>query len=59
MLCIQANWDYCGIDWGGPVSLDGEDTVTVEELTEMLNETQKVELREQLDGLDCKFIFSD
>ena len=53
MLCIQANWDDYGIDWGGPVSLDGEDTVTVEELTEMLNETQKVELREQLDGLDA------
>ena len=36
MLCIQANWDDYGIDWKGPVSLDSEDTVTVEELTEML-----------------------
>ena len=38
--------------WEGPVSLDGEDALTVEELTEMLTETQRVELREQLDQLD-------
>ena len=39
--------DICyisGIDWEGPVSLaiDGEETVTVEELTQMLTETQNV-----------------
>ena len=53
MLSIQTNWDNYGIDWEGPVSLDDEDTVTVEELTEMLTDTQKVELREQVDGLDA------
>ena len=52
-MYIQASWDDYGIDWEGPVSLDNdEDTVTVEEPTEMLTETQKVELREQLNELD-------
>ena len=42
------------MDWEGPVPLDDddEDTVTVEELTEMLTDPQKDALREQLTVLD-------
>ena len=41
------------MDWEGPVPLDDdEDTVTVEELTEMLTDPQKDALREQLTALD-------
>ena len=34
------------------MSLDGEETVTIEELTGILTKTQRVELKEQLDQLD-------
>ena len=41
------------MDWEGPVPLDDdEDTVTVEELTEMLTDPQKDALQEQLIALD-------
>lgn len=41
------------MDWEGPVPLnDDEDTVIVEELTEMLTDPQKDTLREQLVALD-------
>ena len=42
------------MDWEGPVPLD--DTVTVEELTEMLTDPQKDALREQLIALDSVFL---
>ena len=49
---MQANWDDYGVDWEGPVPIDDEDTVTVEELADMLSDIQKDELRGQLDALD-------
>lgn len=45
---LQADWDDYGVDWEGPVSLCEEDSVSVQELEEMLTDTQKVELQEQL-----------
>ena len=43
------------MDWEGPIPLtDDEETVTVEELTDMLIDQQKDELREQLASLDLQ-----
>ena len=44
------------MDWEGPIPLsDDEETVTVEELADMLTDQQKDELREQLTSLDPEF----
>lgn len=40
------------MDWAGPVSLDDDNTVTVEELVELLTDNQKDDLRHHLDTLD-------
>lgn len=41
------------MDWEGPVPLNDEDRVTVEELSELLTDPQKDELQRQLATLDA------
>ena len=42
------NWDNSGVDWEGPIPLDDDNTVTVEELEDLLSDTQKQHLKESL-----------
>ena len=44
-IFIQVNWDSFGIDWEGPIALDDESTVTVEELEDVLSDAQKQHLK--------------
>ena len=40
------DWDTYGVDWEGPVPLDDDvSTVTVEELSDMLTDSQKDQLK--------------
>ena len=45
MFAVQAKWESFGIDWEGPVPLDDEITVTVEELHHLLTDAQKEHLK--------------
>ena len=45
---VQVNWDNFGVDWEGPIPLDEDNTVTVEELEDLLSDTQKQHLKESL-----------
>ena len=42
------NWDSFGVDWEGLIPLDDDNTVTVEELEDLLSDTQKQHLKESL-----------
>ena len=44
-MIIKVNWDTFGVDWEGPVPLDDESTVTVEELEDILSDAQKQQLK--------------
>jgi Tfp pilus assembly pilus retraction ATPase PilT len=46
-----------GIDWEGPVSVDDEETVTIEELADLLSNEEKEELRDMLSPM-CTSLFS-
>ena len=48
LLLVQVNWDSFGVDWEGPIPLDDDNTVTVEELEDLLSDTQKQHLKESL-----------
>ena len=45
LIAVQVNWDTFGIDLEGPVPLDDDNTVTVEELEDILSDTQKQHLK--------------
>lgn len=45
------NWDTFGVDWEGPVPLDDDSTVTVEELQDILSDAQKQQLKGMLSPL--------
>ena len=48
---IQAEWDDYGIDWEGPIQLADETAVTVDELVDVLNDSQKERLGDLLSPL--------
>ena len=51
-LLLQVDWDTYGADWEGPVSTDDDITrVTIEELEELLDESQRDELQTVLSPL--------
>ena len=46
MVNMQVDWDTYGVDWEGPVPTDDDVTsVTIEELDDMLNDSQKDQLQ--------------
>ena len=47
-LHLQVDWHRYGVDWEGPVPVDDENTVVVQENPEMLSDAQKQELQECL-----------
>ena len=55
---IQVNWDTFGVDWEGPVPLDDDSTVTVEELEDILSDDQKQQLQGMLSPLSNS-VFSE
>ena len=46
---FYTNWDEYGIDWGGPVRLEGTESVHVEGLPDILSLDEKVELNSSLE----------
>ena len=48
---LQEFDDY-GIDFTGPVVLDGDGTVSVHEIDDVLSSAQKIILQQQLDSID-------
>ena len=47
-LHVQVDWHQYGMDWEGPVPVDDENTVVIQENPEMLSDAQRQELREYL-----------
>ena len=45
---MQVDWHQYGMDWEGPVPVDDENTVVIQENPEMLSDAQRQELREYL-----------
>ena len=45
-------FDEYGIDFTGPIPLDGDEMVVVDELGDILSSAQKAALRQQLDSVD-------
>lgn len=56
MVNMQVDWDTYGVDWEGPVPTDDVTSVTIEELDDMLDDSQKDQLQALLSPLsNCDF----
>jgi hypothetical protein len=56
LFFLQANWDDYGIDFDRPVNIDDDETtVTVNEIENLLSQTQRDELKDKIDNVsnDC------
>ena len=56
MCLLQIDWDAYGVDWEGPVPTeDDTSSVTIEELDDILDETQKDQLKALLTPISNDF----